>query len=45
MMAAICGAHARKNTIIHGAECVQKSYPSFFEDFRALGGVAHESEV
>ncbi|MBP3886015.1 MAG: 3-phosphoshikimate 1-carboxyvinyltransferase [Olsenella sp.] len=45
MMAAICAAHAQGETTIHGAECVQKSYPSFFEDFRALGGVARESEA
>ena len=40
MMAAICGAHATGPTTILGAECVEKSYPAFFEDFRALGGIA-----
>ncbi len=40
MMAAICGAHATGPTTIHGAECVQKSYPAFFDDFCALGGIA-----
>lgn len=38
MMAAIAGAHASGPTLIHGAECVQKSYPNFFEDFQSLGG-------
>ncbi len=33
-------AHATGPTTIHGAECVQKSYPAFFDDFRALGGIA-----
>lgn len=27
-------------TILHG-ECVEKSYPRFFEDYQQLGGVAH----
>ena len=40
MMAAICGAHATGPTTIRGAECVEKSYPAFFDDFRALGGTA-----
>ena len=42
MMAAICAAYATGPTIIHGAECVAKSYPRFFDDFRALGGIAEE---
>ncbi len=40
MMAAICAAYATGPTIIRGAECVAKSYPGFFEDFRSLGGLA-----
>lgn len=44
MMAAVCGAYADGPTTIRGAECVRKSYPDFFRDFRSLGGVAHESE-
>ena len=27
-------------TILHG-ECVEKSYPQFYEDYRQLGGNAH----
>lgn len=38
MMAAICAASATGPSIITGADCVSKSYPSFFEDFQALGG-------
>lgn len=43
MMAAIVAAHATGPTTIRGAECVAKSYPAFFEDFRALGGIAKEA--
>ncbi|KUH58457.1 3-phosphoshikimate 1-carboxyvinyltransferase [Tractidigestivibacter scatoligenes] len=42
MMAAIAGANAIGPTTIRGAECVAKSYPRFFEDFRTLGGIAEE---
>lgn len=28
--------------IIHGAECVAKSYPDFFEVYRSIGGIADE---
>jgi 3-phosphoshikimate 1-carboxyvinyltransferase len=38
MACTIIGLSARGSTQIHGAECVAKSYPSFFEDLRALGG-------
>ena len=44
MMAAVCAAYAAGPTIIHGAECVTKSYPRFFDDFRALGGIAEERQ-
>lgn len=45
MMAAVCAAYGARPSLIHGAECVAKSYPSFLDDFRALGGIAHEVEV
>ena len=45
MMAAICAAYATGPTTIRGAHCVSKSYPSFFDDFRALGGIAREEEA
>ena len=38
MMAAVLATRAEGPTTIRGAECVAKSYPAFFEDFRALGG-------
>ena len=44
MMAAVAGAAATGPTTILGAECVRKSYPAFFDDFRRLGGTATESE-
>ena len=28
--------------IIHGAECVRKSFPDFFEVYRSLGGEFEE---
>ena len=45
MMAAVCAAHATGPTVIHGADCVAKSYPRFFDDFRALGGIAEERQA
>ncbi|WP_077598029.1 3-phosphoshikimate 1-carboxyvinyltransferase [Olsenella urininfantis] len=45
MMSAIAAAYASGPTTIHGAECVAKSYPGFFDDFRLLGGIVKESEV
>lgn len=42
VMAAAIGATRSKNPItIEGAECVAKSYPSFFEDYEQLGGICH----
>ncbi len=38
MSAAVLSTIAEGVTEIMGAECVAKSYPSFFEDFAALGG-------
>ena len=41
VMAAVCAACVCKNpVIIRGCQAVNKSYPSFFEDFMALGGTA-----
>ena len=42
MMAAVLATRAEGPTTIRGAECVAKSYPAFFEDFRALGGRCEE---
>ena len=38
MMAAIVATRCEGPTTIVGAECVEKSYPRFFEDLAALGG-------
>lgn len=38
MAAAIAGSLSENEVIIKGAEAVNKSYPSFFEDFEKLGG-------
>ncbi len=42
MMAAIGALRAARPVAILGAECVSKSYPTFFEAYRALGGVVEE---
>jgi len=42
MMAAIAASVCQIPVIISGAEAVNKSYPSFFDDFRKLGGEAIE---
>ena len=39
MMAAIAAARCAGPVTILGAECVDKSYPAFFDDSRTLGGV------
>lgn len=44
MMAAVAASAAEGPTTIRGAECVSKSYPGFWEDFAALGGVAEKRE-
>ncbi len=38
MCACVASQCARGDVIIRGAECVNKSYPTFFEDFEKLGG-------
>ncbi|MBQ8623287.1 MAG: 3-phosphoshikimate 1-carboxyvinyltransferase [Oscillospiraceae bacterium] len=40
MAAAIAAAVCKEETVILGAEAVNKSYPGFFEDYKILGGVA-----
>ena len=39
MMAAVAATRCREPVTITGAECVGKSYPAFWEDYRRLGGV------
>ena len=38
MAAGIAATVCKKNVTIAGAECVNKSYPRFWEDYRRLGG-------
>lgn len=45
MMAAVVATRCSGPTTIVGAECVEKSYPRFFEDFRALGGRCEKEEA
>lgn len=42
MMAAIAATRCEKPIVLDGAECVNKSYPSFWHDYRLLGGKAEE---
>ena len=41
MAAAIAATRAAAPVTILGAEAVKKSYPSFWEDYKRLGGVFH----
>ena len=42
MMAAMAATCCREPVTLLGAECVQKSYPAFWADYRRLGGIIHE---
>ncbi len=44
MSASIASIICENEVEIFGAECVKKSYPAFFEDFRKLGGGCHVSD-
>lgn len=44
MMAAIAATNCDAPVTITGAECVKKSYPNFWEDYEALGGVIARTE-
>jgi len=39
MAAAVAAAFADRPVRVTGAEAVEKSYPDFFRDFEALGGI------
>lgn len=41
MMAAIAATRCRGSVVLHGAECVKKSYPHFWEEYQRLGGDLH----
>ncbi len=38
MAAAIAATVCQKPVILQGADCIEKSYPKFFEEYRRLGG-------
>ena len=42
MAAAVAAARCTGPVTVLGAECVAKSYPAFWEDYRKLGGIVHE---
>ena len=44
MSAAVLGIVAEKNVLIDDALCVNKSYPSFYEDYKKLGGIVDVGE-
>lgn len=44
MMAAIAAAKCVENVVLDGAECVNKSYPTFWSDYKRLGGCVEELE-
>lgn len=45
MSMAIAATRCEKPLIIRGAECVSKSYPNFFEVYRALGGIVENLKI
>lgn len=42
MMLTIAATRCEQPVTLTGAQCISKSYPNFFADFAALGGVIHE---
>lgn len=42
MMAALLASAAPGQTVIRDPQCVAKSYPAFFDDYRKLGGAADD---
>lgn len=44
MALAAVSARCTGPLVIRGADCVKKSYPAFWEDFRRLGGLAEERD-
>ena len=45
MSAAVASIRSSAPVVLDGAECVDKSYPTFYEDFKALGGKLHVIDV
>ena len=45
MTLAIASTRCKEDITLIDYDCVAKSYPSFFEDFKMLGGIANEWNV
>lgn len=45
MTLAIAATRCEEPIVLKDYECISKSYPAFFEDYRALGGIADEWNV
>ena len=45
MTLAIAASRCKKPIIIKDYDCVAKSYPSFFEDYKMLGGKVNECSM
>jgi 3-phosphoshikimate 1-carboxyvinyltransferase len=41
MCAAVAATRASGDVIVKGAQCVEKSYPAFFEDYQSIGGITN----
>lgn len=42
MAMSVAAVKCSEPLVLKGAECISKSYPSFFDDYRNLGGIAEE---
>lgn len=42
MSLAIASTRCKEEVIIKEPDCVKKSYPGFWEDFKSLGGILKE---
>ena len=42
MMLAVAATRCENPVTLIGADCVNKSYPAFWEDYKTLGGIIHE---
>ncbi len=45
MAAAIAALSTQRGVAIKNYQCVNKSYPSFFEEFKRIGGHCHELDM
>jgi 3-phosphoshikimate 1-carboxyvinyltransferase len=45
MALAIASVRCKQPVLLHGAECVNKSYPEFWQDFASLGGIINERSL